>query len=291
MIEGMLKTNPQVQSIVALALAEDIETGDITTNTVVPMGTTAVAEVVARADGILAGVDVAEMVMTAVDPDVRMTRLVDDGQVVTPWLPVLRLEGAAKSILIAERTILNFVMRMSGVATTTRAFVDAVVGSKTVILDTRKTTPGLRALEKYAVRMGGGRNHRPSLAGGVLIKNNHITAVGDLKEAIRRARENAPISSRIEVEVRTMEEVKRAIEAGAEILLLDHMSHEEVVEAIDYCNWKVKLEVSGNMTVQKVTDMADTGVDFISVGALTHSAPWLDFSMAFRSMDAPDVKG
>jgi nicotinate-nucleotide pyrophosphorylase (carboxylating) len=180
---------------------------------------------------------------------------------------------------MAERTALDFLMRLSGVATATRAFARALDGTKTVLLDTRKTTPGLRVLEKYATRVGGARNHRMGLDSGVLIKNNHLALCPDLKDAIRRARANAPVLCRVEIEVRTLDQVKRAVEAGADLLLLDHMTREEVAEAVDYCNWKVAIEVSGNVDPAAAAAAGQAGVDFVSTGAVTHSAPWLDFGM------------
>lgn len=275
----MLASNPLVRRIVRLALEEDIGTGDATTEAVIPEGTRAEARVVAKAAGVLAGGPVARMVLEEVDRSVAFEALVNDGAEVTPGDVVMRATGDARSLLVAERTLLDFVMRLSGVATAARRFVERLADSKTVLLDTRKTTPGLRVLEKYAARVGGARNHRTSLAGGVLIKNNHLALAGDLKEAVRRARDHAPALCRVEVEVRTMEEVKRAIEAGAEVLLLDHMGRDEVREVLDYCNWKVKVEVSGNVTPEDIAERAETGPDFISAGAITHAAPWLDFAM------------
>jgi len=275
----MLKINPQVRRIVELAIEEDLGTGDVTTEACVPPEARVVGEIVAKSPGILAGIPVALMVLERVDPSIVATPLAADGAAVSPGQAVMRIEGPARTVLVAERTVLNFVMRLSGVATRTREFVDALEGTRTVILDTRKTTPGMRALEKYAVRVGGGRNHRTSLSGGVLVKNNHLAMRGDLKETVRLARAGAPSLCKVEVEVRTMEEAKRAIEAGAEVLLLDHMTVDEVAAVVDYCNWKVAVEVSGNMTPESARAVADVGVDFVSAGALTHSAPWLDFAM------------
>ena len=278
----MLKQNPLVKKIVRLALEEDIGTGDVTTEAVVPDGIDAIGEVMSKSHGIVCGLPVAAMVLHEVDPAVVVTPLVEDGQPVAPGQVVMRAEGSARSLLVAERTLLDFVMRLSGVATATRTFVESLSGVRTVLLDTRKTTPGLRVLEKYACRIGGARNHRMSLAGGVLIKNNHLAVAGDLKGAIRAARATAPSLSRIEVEVRTMEQVKRSIEAGADVLLLDHMSSAEVREAVDYCNWKVKIEVSGNVTAERAAEMAQIGVDYVSSGAPVHHAAWLDFAMYLK---------
>jgi len=275
----MLDINPQVRRIVEMAIEEDLGTGDVTTEACVPPEARVVGEVVAKERGVLAGLPVARMVLERVDPSIVVTSLADDGSDVEPGQVVMRVEGPARTVLVAERTLLNFVMRLSGVATATREYVNALQGTRTAILDTRKTTPGLRALEKYAVRMGGGRNHRTSLSGGVLVKNNHLAMRSDLKETVRLARAGAPSLCKVEVEVRTMDEAKRALEAGADVLLLDHMTVEEVAAVVDYCNWKVALEVSGNMTPEAARAVAEVGVDFVSAGALTHSARWLDFAM------------
>jgi len=284
----MWTNQPLVRRIVELALEEDLGTGDLTTDLTVPREARARAEVRAKESCVLAGLPVAREVLRQVDPEVRVEDLAADGDPVEPGQAVLRATGRAASLLIAERTLLNFVMRLSGIATTTREFARALEGTQTTLLDTRKTTPGLRVLEKYAVRVGGGRNHRLNLSGGVLIKNNHLALWGaDLKEAIRRARQGVPALTRVEVEVRTMEEVRRAIEAGAEMLLLDHMTVEQVAEVVAYCRWKVSLEVSGNMTPQKAREMALAGVDFVSAGSITHQARWRDFSMALEPL--PEV--
>lgn len=283
---GAMWTNqPLVRRIVELALEEDLGTGDLTTDLSIPEGATARAEVVAKEPCVLAGLPVAREVLRQVDPDLVVQDLAADGDLVEPGQAVLRASGRAASLLTAERTLLNFVMRLSGVATATREFAKALEGTQTTLLDTRKTTPGLRVLEKYAVRVGGARNHRMNLAGGVLIKNNHLALWGaDLKAAIRRARREAPALTRVEVEVRTMEEVRRAIEAGAEMLLLDHMTVEQVAEVVAYCRWKVTLEVSGDMTPARAREMALAGVDFVSAGSITHQARWRDFSMTLTPL-------
>lgn len=275
----MIASNPHVLRIVRLAIEEDLSTGDVTTETTVPESARMRAEVVAKAAGVLAGLPVARLVLREIDPALEVEEMAVDGAEVVPGQVVMRARGSARSLLVAERTLLNFVMRLSGIATRTREFVQALEGRKTALLDTRKTTPGHRVLDKYAVRAGGGRNHRLDLAGGVLIKNNHIAIQGDLKACIRAARANCPSLCRVEVEVRTLEEVKRAIEAGADVLLLDHMNQDEIAQAVDYANWKVQIEVSGNMTPEKAAAAADLGVDFVSAGAITYAAPWLDFSM------------
>jgi len=276
----MVTDNPAVRRLLREALAEDIGSGDITSEAVIPEGLRAEARLIAKETGILAGVPVALALLEEIGPGIEPEVLVEDGAQVEPGLVVLRAVGPALRLLQVERTLLNFVMRLSGIATMTRRYAQRLAGSKTVLLDTRKTTPGLRVLEKYAVRVGGGRNHRMGLYDGVLLKNNHIAVCGDIKEAIRRARERAPMPVKVEVEVRTMEEVRRAVEAGADALLLDHMSREEMARVVDYCNWKVTTEASGNLTPDDVAAAAEIGVDFVSVGALTRSAVWLDFSMS-----------
>lgn len=285
----MLTRNPQVRRIVRLALDEDIGTGDVTTTTVVPADARVVGEVVAKEDGILAGLEVAALVLETVDPTIEVAFLVPDGTRVHPGMKVLHVRGRAAPILVAERTLLNFLMRLSGVATATRRFVDALAGARPVVLDTRKTTPGLRVLEKYAVRVGGGRNHRMALDGGVLIKNNHIAIRrGELAETIQAARSTAPSLCRIEVEVRSVDEARRAIDAGADVLLLDHMTPAQVAEVAGFVPAQVLLEVSGNMTVDRAAEIAALDVDFVSSGALTHQAPWLDLAMYLHPEAADD---
>ncbi len=285
----MLTRNPQVLRIIRLALDEDIGTGDVTTATVVPEDARVVAEVVAKEDGILAGLPVALAILEEVDPAITAEVLVPDGTRVYPGMKVMRIRGRAAPILVAERTLLNFVMRLSGVATETRRFVDALAGARPIVLDTRKTTPGLRVLEKYAVRVGGGRNHRMALDGGVLIKNNHIAIrKGDLAGTIRAARNAAPSLCRIEVEVRAVDEARQAVEAGADVLLLDHMTPVQVAEVAAFVPRQVQLEVSGNMTTDRAAEIAALEVDFVSAGALTHQARWLDLAMYLHPEAAAD---
>ncbi len=275
----MITDNPAVRRLLREALQEDIGSGDVTTEAVVDPTTLARAEVVAKEEGVLAGVPVALALLEEVGPGVEAKALVEDGQAVSPGTVVIEAVGPARLLLQVERTLLNFVMRLSGIATMTRRYAERLRGTKTRLLDTRKTTPGLRVLEKYAVRVGGGSNHRFGLYDGVLIKNNHIAVCGDIKEAVRRARRLAPMPCKVEVEVRSIEEVRRALEAGADAVLLDHMPLDEMARVVDYCNWKVVTEASGNLTPDDVAACAEIGVDFVSVGALTRSAVWLDFSM------------
>lgn len=280
----MITDNAVVRRVLRQALEEDIGSGDITTEAIVDPSAVARAEVIAKESGVLAGVPVALALFEEIGPGIEARVLVADGDVVAPGTVVIDAVGPARFLLMVERTLLNFLMRLSGIATMTRRYAERLAGSKTRLLDTRKTTPGLRVLEKYAVRVGGGGNHRIGLFDGVLIKNNHIAVCGDVKEAIRRARRLAPMPCKVEVEVRTLEEVRRAIEAGAEAVLLDHMDREEMARAVDYCNWKVVTEASGNLTPDDVAAAAEIGVDYVSVGALTRSAVWLDFSMRITPM-------
>ncbi len=262
-----------------LAIDEDLGSGDVTTEACVPECARVRGVVMAKADGILAGIPLVRLVFQRIDPSISATSLVEEGSVVHPGQVVMNIEGPARAVLVAERTALNFLMRLSGIATKTREFVDALEGTSTAVLDTRKTNPGMRVLEKYAVRMGGGRNHRTGLSGGVLVKNNHLAMREDICETIRLARAGAPSLCKVEVEVRTMDEVRLAVNSGADVLLLDHMSLAEVRAVVDFCHGDIALEVSGNMTPESARAVAQVGVDFVSAGALTHSAPWLDFAM------------
>lgn len=286
----MITDNPAVRRVLRQALEEDIGSGDVTTEAIVDPAVVARAEVVAKEAGVLAGIPVALALLDEVGPGIQARTLIEDGQGVAPGAVVLEAVGPARYLLQVERTLLNFLMRLSGIATMTRRYAERLAGSKTRLLDTRKTTPGLRVLEKYAVRVGGGHNHRIGLYDGILVKNNHIAVCGDVKEAIRRARRFAPMPCKVEVEVRTLEEVRRAVEAGAEALLLDHMDRDEMARVVDYCNWKVLTEASGNLTPDDVAAAAEIGVDFVSVGALTRSAVWLDFSMRMTPL-AEDAHG
>lgn len=277
-----LSCNPLVRRIVRLAIEEDLGTGDVTTESLIEPGMSAVADITVKADGVVAGIPVAIMVFQEVSRDVVCTPLVADGSRVTPGTVVMRASGPAAALLVAERTVLDFLMRLSGVATRVRTFADALSGTATRILDTRKTTPGLRVLEKYAVRLGGGHNHRMGLAGGVLVKNNHLAVEDDLGSLVRMARERAPVLSRIEVEVRSLQEARAAVDAGADMLLLDHMNDIEVTAVVALCRGRCKTEASGDMTLTSAIRMAELGVDFVSAGSLTRDAAWLDFGMYIR---------
>jgi nicotinate-nucleotide pyrophosphorylase (carboxylating) len=238
--------------------------------------------VLAKAAGVVSGVEVARFVFQRYDPRIGFDALVADGAAVTPGTELATVSGPARSLLTAERTALNLLQRLSGVATATARYVKAIEGTKARIVDTRKTTPGLRQMEKAAVLHGGGANHRFGLADGVLIKDNHLAAIlgpDRVGKAVRQARAGAPHTLRIEVEVTTLDELDEALAAGADIVLLDNMSDEEMAEAVRRTNGRALLEASGGVTLERVRSIAETGVDLISVGALTHSAPALDISL------------
>ena len=272
----------QYEPILHMALAEDIGVGDITSQTTVPPDIRARAVMLAKADGVLAGLSVACRTFSLVDNFVTWEPHVTDGEMVTPGMPLATITGDARSILTAERVALNVLQRMSGTATLTRKFVDAADGTKARIVDTRKTTPGLRVLEKYAVRMGGGHNHRTGLYDAVLIKDNHLAAGGGVLATVARARQSAPHTMRVEVECKTLREVSEAVESGADIILLDNMELAILREAVELIGGKTLTEASGGVNLNTVAGIAQTGVDFISVGALTHSAPALDISLDFQ---------
>lgn len=269
----------QVLEIITRALAEDIGSGDITSDWTIPPDLHLKGDLVAKQVGVIAGLEVAALAFAAVDPGVQFTPLASDGDRVTRGTVVARVVGPARSILTAERTALNFLQRMSGIATDTRRFVDAVAGTRAVILDTRKTCPGLRLLDKWAVRLGGGQNHRTGLYDMVLIKDNHIAAAGGITQAVRKARERVPRGILIEVEVKSLAELDEALALGVDRIMLDNMSLDDIREAVRRTQGRVKLEVSGGVTLSTVTKIAATGVDYISVGALTHSPQALDISL------------
>ena len=272
-----------VQRVVALALAEDVGPGDVTTLATIPDGARCTAELNSRVEGVVAGLPVAIEAFRQLDPDVQIEEQRRDGDAVHPGDTLLTIRGRARAVLTAERVALNFVQRMSGTATATAHYVAAVVGTKATIIDTRKTTPGLRQLEKYAVRAGGGQNHRFGLFDGVLIKDNHIAASRDgIGGAILAARRGAPHSLRIEVEVEDLDQVREAIEAGADAILLDNMSPDELRAAVELIDGRAVAEASGGVRLETVRAVAEAGVDLISVGALTHSAPALDLGLDFR---------
>ncbi|HEX8873660.1 MAG TPA: carboxylating nicotinate-nucleotide diphosphorylase [Nitrosospira sp.] len=267
----------EILSCIQRALAEDVGAGDATTDSIVPAEAVLRGHILAKQAGVLAGLDVAEAVYRALDARVKMETLIEEGAQVADRQVVARLSGPARALLTAERTALNFLGRISGIATLTRQFVDAVAGTRAVILDTRKTAPGLRVVDKLAVRRGGGQNHRTGLYDMILIKDNHIDFAGSLEEAVRKARQ-AGGNLQIEVEARALEDVERALAIGVERILLDNMTAETMRRAVELTARRAKLEASGNVSLATVRAVAETGVDFISVGALTHSAKVFDVS-------------
>ena len=267
--------------IIDAALREDMPEGDITSESIIPADARSEAIFLAKEDGILAGLAVARRVFGKIDASVEFVEKFQDGAVFRKSDILVGVEGPTIALLKGERTALNFVQRLSGIATATRRFVDAVAGTKAKILDTRKTTPGLRLLEKYAVKTGGGTNHRLSLSDMVLIKDNHLRYVGSVAEAVRRARAAIRPGVRIEVEAADISQVRDALAAGADMIMLDNMTLEMMSEAVTLAAGRVPLEASGNMSLDRVRAVAETGVDYISVGALTHSARAVDISLEF----------
>ncbi len=270
---------PSLDHLIELAFAEDIGIGDITTEATVPPFQQAEGTFIAKSDGIIAGLPVVEQTFNKLDSKLDCCALVSEGDSVATNSPIAEIKGNAKNILIGERTALNFLQRLSGVATLTSQFVNAVADYDAKIVDTRKTTPGWRALQKYAVRVGGGHNHRFGLYDGILIKDNHIVAAGGIHNAVLRARNTAPHTAKIEVEVENMEQVKEALEVGADILLLDNMTVEMMQQVVQHIGKRAITEASGGITLEQVQAVAATGVDLISVGALTHSAMPMDISL------------
>jgi len=262
------------------ALEEDIGPGDVTTNTIVPADASLRGRIIAKQDGVVAGLEIAKQVMLALSQQVTFVAEVQDGSKVTRGTVLANLDGSARALLTGERTALNFLGRMSGIATLTRKFVDAVSGTNAIILDTRKTAPGLRITDKLAVRLGGGQNHRTGLFDMVLIKDNHIDFAGSITAAVQRVR-NSGTTLEIEVETRSLDNVREALALGVERILLDNMSAETMREAVAICDGRAKLEASGNVTLDTVLEVARTGVDYISVGALTHSPQVFDVSLEF----------
>lgn len=265
-------------SIAKRALAEDIGSGDVTTDSIVPPHLIAQGEFVVKETGVIAGLSFVQWIFRLADESVVYSPLIPEGSPVTTGDVVATVRGPARSILTVERTALNFLQRMSGIATLTRRYVDAVAGTRVVILDTRKTAPGLRALDKWAVRLGGGSNHRMGLYDMVLIKDNHIEVAGGITEAVRRVRSHDP-GLPIEVEVKNLAEFDEALTLDVDRIMLDNMSLEEMREAVRRANGRVKIEASGGVTLERVKAIAATGVDYISVGALTHSVKALDISL------------
>jgi nicotinate-nucleotide pyrophosphorylase (carboxylating) len=276
-------SNAEIGQIIDLALAEDLGKGDITTEALISDAKPGKASIMAKEEGILAGVEIAAEVFRRVDAELKIEVSLKDGAKVGSGDIIATVEGRIASILKAERTALNFLQRLSGIATETNRYVKAVEGLTVQIMDTRKTTPGLRVLEKYAVRVGGGKNHRMHLGDAVLIKDNHLAALRSeglsIREIVEKAWQNAPSSTQVEVEVKTPQEAVEAAEAGASVIMLDNMSVDDMCEVVKMIHGVALIEASGKITLDKVRAVAETGVDFISVGALTHSTKALDISM------------
>lgn len=265
--------------LILLALKEDITSEDITTNAVMREKKMGEVELLCKQNGVIAGLDVFARVFQFLDPDTETEFYVKDGDRVEKGQLLGLVKGDIRVLLSGERTALNYLQRMSGIATYTREIANLLEGSKTKLLDTRKTTPNMRIFEKYAVKTGGGNNHRYNLSDGILLKDNHISAAGGVKHAIEMAKEYAPFVRKIEIETENMEMVKEAVEAGADIIMLDNMTPEEMKEAVAFINGRAQTECSGNVTRENIEKVISVGVDYISSGALTHSAPILDLSL------------
>lgn len=276
--------NPITMQLVAdkyikMALEEDINSEDVSTNAVMPEYKKGEVQLICKDDGIIAGLMVFERVFTLLDSDTQVTCHVKDGDEVKKGEVLAVVTGDIRVLLSGERTALNYLQRMSGIATYTRSVARLLEGTKTTLLDTRKTTPGMRVFEKYAVRVGGGANHRYNLSDGVLLKDNHIDAAGGVTQAVQAARAYAPFVRKIEVETENLDMVREAVEAGADIIMLDNMTPKQMAEAIQLINGRAETECSGNVTKENINTITQLGVDYISSGALTHSAPILDISM------------
>ncbi len=268
-----------MDKLILSALQEDITSEDITTNSVMREYCLGEVELICKQDGVIAGLDVFKRVFELLDETTEVSFTCKDGDRVTKGEKIGLVRGDIRVLLSGERTALNYLQRMSGIATYTRNIADLLEGSKTKLLDTRKTTPNMRIFEKYAVKVGGGYNHRYNLSDGILLKDNHIGAAGGVKEAIRMAKEYAPFVRKIEIEVENLDMLKEALEAGADIIMLDNMSVEDMKEAVQLTAGKAETECSGNVTRENVARLVDIGVDYISSGALTHSSPILDLSL------------
>ena len=265
--------------LILQALREDITSEDITTNSVMPHYQAGEVDLICKQDGVIAGLEVFKRVFELLDPTTEVTFTCKDGDTVKKGDKIGLVRGDIRVLLSGERTALNYLQRMSGIATYTREIADLLKGTKTKLLDTRKTTPNMRIFEKYSVKVGGGYNHRYNLSDGILLKDNHIGAAGGVKEAVRMAKEYAPFVRKIEIEVENLDMLKEALEAGADIIMLDNMTVEDMKKAVELCRGKAETECSGNVTRENVARLVDIGVDYISSGALTHSSPILDLSL------------
>ena len=272
-----LKLN--VDPLILSALKEDITSEDVSTNSVMPHPQAGEVDLICKEDGIICGLQVFERTFTLLDESTKVEFFVKDGDEVKKGDLMAKVYGDIRTLLCGERTALNYLQRMSGIATYTHSVAALLKGTKTKLLDTRKTTPNNRIFEKYSVRIGGGNNHRYNLSDGVMLKDNHLGAAGGVKKAIEMAKEYAPFVRKIEVEVENLDMVREAVEAGADIIMLDNMKHEDMEEAMKIIDGKAEVEVSGNVTKENIARLTDLGVDYISSGALTHSAPILDISL------------
>ena len=269
----------QADHLILEALKEDISSEDVTTNSVMKEAVAGEVDLICKQDGIIAGLEVFERVFTLLDPDTKVELYYKDGEEVKNGQLMGKVKGDIRVLLSGERVALNYLQRLSGIATYTHSVADLLKGSKTKLLDTRKTTPNMRIFEKYAVRAGGGYNHRYNLSDGVLLKDNHIGAAGSVTKAVQMAKEYAPFVRKIEVEVENLDMVKEAVEAGADIIMLDNMSPEDMKKAVELIDGRAQTECSGNVTKENIARLTEIGVDYISSGALTHSAPILDISL------------
>ena len=269
----------QADQLIRMALQEDITSEDVSTKAVMPTATKGTVELIAKEDGVIAGLDIYARVFTILDEKTEIDFYCKDGDEVKKGELMATVTGDIRVLLSGERVALNYLQRMSGIATYTRQVAKLLEGSKVTLLDTRKTTPNCRVFEKYAVRVGGGCNHRYNLSDGVLLKDNHIGAAGSVTKAIQMAKAYAPFVRKIEIEVETLEQVKEAVEAGADIIMLDNMTPEVMKQAVELIDGRAQTECSGNITKENIQKIREIGVDFVSSGALTHSAPILDISM------------
>lgn len=273
-----------IMPVIEAGFKEDVNTGDLTTDLLIAADTKTTAVFIAKADGVVAGLPVAEAVFRKLDPNVNFEYAVNDGDTVHYGDLMATITGTYRALLTGERLALNFLQRMSGIATATSQYVEAVKGFDTKILDTRKTVPGLRLLDKYAVKAGGGTNHRIGLYDMVMIKDNHISVAGGIMNAVNAIRPNIPSNIKIEVETTTLDEVREAIDAKADIIMLDNMDTATMAQAVKLIDGRAKVEASGNMNMQRIKEVAATGVDFISIGALTHSVKALDISQKIKKI-------
>ena len=277
MNEITMKMN--ADKLILMALQEDITSEDVTTNAIMPEKVLGEVDLICKGEGVIAGLAVFARTFELLDKDIEITFMAKDGDKVNKGDLLAKVKGDIRVLLSGERVALNYLQRMSGIATYTNQVVNLLAGSKTKLLDTRKTTPNMRIFEKYAVTVGGGNNHRYNLSDGILLKDNHIGAAGGVKEAIMLAKEYVPFVRKIEIEVENMEMVKEAVEAGADIIMLDNMDDDMLKEAIAYIDHRAEIEVSGNVTKENIARLTNLGVDYVSSGALTHSAPILDLSL------------